>query len=144
MTTTDTLGSGDVTYPLRIGNLYAAATINSGNGLTPVTLLTGSPGYYITDLGVQISANATVSGGAEITLVFTDSGFGGIFTLLAWLPGAQASPAVPTCIREVSGPGNLVWSAKSSNTTLSVSTSVALTAGSIRFFARYGLTSILG
>lgn len=82
----DHLGSGDVHYPCRVGNLYAAQTIVAANGTTPVMMVTGAPGYYITDMGIQLDPLTTVAVASTVMLSFTDSVSGGIFSLLWYIP----------------------------------------------------------
>jgi len=138
------LGSGDVVYPLRVGNLYANQTINSSNGTTPVTIVTGSPGYYITDMGLQVDGIATLASAGMVNFIFADSSYGTIFFIRYWLPATGATLTAPTNNRQTTGPGNLIFNSKVADSTLQVSSSVALVTGSVRFFCRYGTTSYLG
>ena len=140
----DHLGSGDIHYPCRVGNLYNAVTLTSANGTTPVTIITGAPGYYITDMGIQIDPVSTIAAAATVMLSFTDTSSGGVFSLLWYIPSVLTGPGAPTNLRQATGPGTLIWSSKVATSKLQVSVSTALLTGSARFFVRYGLTSILG
>ena len=139
------LGSGDILVPTHVGNKYVAATITSTNGTTPVTLFTGAPGYIITELGMQVDPICTITANGMVNLMFQDSSFGTFFNIRWFIP-QTVSPSnilVATNNRVTNGPG-FFWSGKTANSTVSVSTDTALTAGSIRFFARYALTNFLG
>jgi hypothetical protein len=140
----DPLGSGDIPYRLRVGNLYNAVTLTSANGTTPVTIITGAPGYYITDMGVQVDPLSTIGVASTISFGFTDSSSGAVFMLLWFLPTTAPTKTAAENDRVVTGPGNLIWSSKVANSVLSVALPVALVTGSVRFFVRYGLTSRLG
>lgn len=138
-----TSGDGDLQHPFWIGNNYSPATINSATGTGSTTLVTGNPGYFITELGYQIDANATIAAAGMISLTFTDSSFGTIANFRIWIPSTAGAPTVPTNMRQVNQ-GPFVWSNRTANSTLSVAVNTALTAASIRAFVRYGITNIVG
>jgi hypothetical protein len=138
-------GSGDKIYQQTIGNLYSAITITSANGTTPQVMFTGAPGYIITELGMQVDPISTIAANGMVNLFFSDSSFGTFFNIRWFIP-QSVSPtniAVATNTRVTNGPG-FFWNNKTANSSVSVATDVALIAGSIRFFARYALTSIVG
>lgn len=139
----DYVGSGDIKYPARVGNLYVAGTITSANGTTPVTLFTGAPGYFITELGMQLSPNITIGTAGTVNLFFSDSTFGTFFNLVWFIPSTAPTKTQSGIDRQTNGPG-FYWSAKNSTTTVTFNTDTALTGGSVRYFVRYGLTSIIG
>jgi len=125
----DSLGSGDIHYPCRVGNLYAAQTITSANGTTPVTLITGAPGYYITDMGLQVDPLSTIGAAATINLSFIDTSSGTVFTALWFLPNVAPTKTAAENDRVVTGPANLIWSSKIAASSLQVSASTALVLG---------------
>ena len=137
------LGDGDLPYPYRIGNLYSAQTINSGTGTGSLLLVTGNPGYYLTELGYHADLTCTLAAGGMINITFADSSFGTIANFRLFVPASVTLPLFATTIRQVNQ-GPFIWSNKVANSTLSVSINTALTAGTIRCFARYGTTSYLG
>lgn len=139
----DYMGSGDIKYPARVGNLYVAGTITSANGTTPVTCITGAPGYFITELGMQVSPDATITTAGNVNMFFSDSTFGTFFNLIWLVPSTAPAKTQITNLRQTNGPG-FYWSAKNSTTTVTFNTDTALTGGSVRWFIRYGLTSIIG
>lgn len=139
----DLLGHNDIAYPQRVGNLYTTATLTSANGTTPITLFTGNPGYYIAELGMQLTPDITIAVAGTVQLSFVDSSFGVFFRLVWFIPATAPTKTQATISREVSGP-NFYWSGKVPSTTVTVTTDTALTGGSVRFFARYGLTSHFG
>ena len=137
------LGDSDIVYPNRIGNLYSPATINSGTGTGSLTLVTGNPGYYITELGYHADVTCTLASAGMISITFMDSSSGTVANFRLYVPAAVTAPGYATTIRQVNQ-GPFVWSSKVASSTLSVSINTALTAGSIRCFVRYGTTSYLG
>lgn len=136
-------GSGALILPATAGNQYVSATLNSASGTTPVTLLTGAPGYYISQLGFQCDPTATMTGGGIETISFTDSASNMVAQFRIYVPASAASPTVPTIIRQVNE-GPFVWNNKTANSVLSIALGTALTAGTIRVFVRYGLWNYLG
>lgn len=137
------LGSGDVLIPTHVGNQYSAATINSATGTNATTLITGAPGYIITELGYHIDLTATLAVAGMINLVFTDSSFGTVANFRIFVPATVTLPLTASTIRQVNA-GPFIWNNKVASSTLSVSVNTALTAGTIRAFARYALTNFLG
>ena len=137
------LGDSDIVYPYRIGNLYAAKTITSADGTTATTLATGNPGYYITAFGYQIDSTTTIATSSMVSILFTDTSSGGWGTFRIWIPQTFAAKTAPDSLRQVND-GPFVWSNKTANSSVQVAIDVALTAGSIRCFIRYGRTSQLG
>lgn len=137
------LGSGDLLMPFHVGNQYAAATLNSASGTGATTLITGAPGYIITELGFQVDPISTASGGATINVRFVDSSFGLFANFLVYVPATVTLPVVSTTIRQVNQ-GPFVWNNKVANSTCAVNLSTAVTAGSVRCFVRYALTNFLG
>ena len=135
--------SGDVLVPVYAGNRYAVATLTSANGTTPALLFTGAPGYVITELGMQVDPITTIAVAGMVNLMFSDSSFGTFFNIRWYLPSTVPGINVPTNTRITNGPG-FYWNNKVAGSSVSVSTDVALTAGSVRFFARYALTSYIG
>lgn len=136
-------GNGDVLVPVHIGNNYSVATLNTASGTSSTTLLTGAPGYIVTQLGFQCDATATLAAGGMESITLTDSSFGTIASFRIYIPAAVTLPVVATPIRQVNE-GPFVWKNSVANSTLSVALGTALTAGSIRVFVRYALTQSLG
>lgn len=137
------LGDSDIVYPNRIGNLYSPATINVGTGTSTILLVTGNPGYYITELGYHADVTCTLAAAGMISITFTDSSFGTFANFRLYVPASVTAPTFATTVRQVNQ-GPFVWSNKVANSTCSVGINTALTAGSIRCFVRYGTTSYLG
>lgn len=136
--------SGNILKPVVVGNLYAASTITSVQGTTPQTLFTAPAGYVITELGMQVDPISTIATAGMVNLAFADSSFGTFFNIRWYIPQTiTGGPTVPTNTRITNGPG-FYWNNKVSGTSVSVSTDVALTAGSVRFFARYALVNFIG
>lgn len=134
------LGDGDIVYPYRIGNLYAAANLTT---TTPVVLGTGNPGYYIAQLGYQADQVSTIAVAGEINIVFSDSSFGTFANFRLYIPQNASPGQIPAVIRQTNE-GPFVWSNKIANSSVSVSIDTALTAGAIRCFIRWGRTAYLG
>ena len=137
------IGDQDINYPVRIGNQYSAQTINSGPGTGSLLLITGTPGYYLTELGYHADLTCTLTAGAMINIMFIDSSYGTVANFRLFVPTSVTLPTTAATIRQVNT-GPFVWSNKTANSTMSVSISTALTAGTIRCFARYGTTAQLG
>jgi hypothetical protein len=137
------VASGGLVIPASIGNQYVSATLNSASGTNSSTLITGAPGYYITQMGFQCDPIATLSAAGMETITLTDSSFGTVSQFRIYIPSAAGAPTVPTIIRQVNE-GPFVWNNKTANSVLSIALGTALTAGSIRVFVRYGLCSYLG
>lgn len=135
--------SGDVPSVVYIGNKYATATITSANGTTPITLFTAPVGYVITELGMQIDPISTIATSGMVNLFFTDSNFGTFFNIRWFIPQNITNPTQPANTRITNGPG-FYWNNKVAGTSVAVNTDTALTAGSVRFFARYALTTNIG
>lgn len=140
---TYTQGTNGVIYPQIVGNSYIAQTMTSANGTTPVMIITGAPGYWLTEIGIQIDDTSTIASAGMISTKFTDSSFGDMFVIRWFIPSAFSAKTAPSNNRQVSGPG-FAWNNKVANSTLQVSLDTALTAGSVRFFARYALTNFVG
>ena len=136
-------GSNDLNIPNTIANQYTSGTINVAQGTTPITLVTGTPGYYTTTCGVTVDPTCSVSGGGEVNITLTDSSSGVISVFRFYIPAASSTPTVPTFIKDSNSPG-FFWNNKVAGSSLAVASSVALTTGSIRCFLRYGLCSYLG
>lgn len=137
------LSSGSILKPSVVGNVYNSVTITSAQGTTPQLIITGAPGYVLTEIGVQVDDISTIGTAGMISTRFTDSNFGDMFVIRWYVPSTFAPKTGPANNRQVSGPG-FYWNNKLANSTLSVSTDTALTAGSIRFFARYALVNFIG
>lgn len=139
------LSSNGVLKPVVVGNSYSPATITSANGTTPIVLFTAPVGYVITECGMQVDPVTTIASAGMVNLFFSDSSFGTIFNIRWFLPSTVAGggPNIPTNTRITNGPG-FYWNNKVAGTSLSVNTDTALTAGSVRFFARYALVNFIG
>ncbi|MDN7490586.1 hypothetical protein QZM35_23015 [Burkholderia sp. AU45274] len=137
------VASGGLVIPASVGNQYAAVTLNSGTGTAAQLMITGAPGYYMTEFGFQCDPTATLGSAGMETINFVDSSFGTVASFRVYIPSSAAAPTIPTIIREVN-PGPFIWNNKSANSTLSVNLGTALIAGSIRVFVRYGLCSYVG
>ena len=135
--------SGDVLVPIYVGNHYSPATITSANGTTPITLFTAPVGYVITELGMQVDPTTTISVAGMVNLFFADSSFGTFFNIRWYIPASFAPGNAPMNTRVTNGPG-FYWNNKVAGTSVTVNTDTALTAGSVRFFARYALTTNIG
>lgn len=140
---TDLLGSGDILYPARVANLYVPGTITSANGTTPVSCFTAPQGYYIMELGMQLSPDITIGTAGTVNMFFADSQDGTFFNLVWLVPSTAPAKTQVTINRQTNGPG-FYWSAKHSGSSVTFATDTALTAGSVRWFIRYGLTRIIG
>ena len=140
---TDLMGSADKMYPARVGNLYVAGTITSANGTTPVTCFSGSPGYVITELGMQLSPDVIIATAGTVNMFFADSNFGTFFNLVWFVPQTAPTPQQQSINRQTNGPG-FYWSAKVASTNVTFNIDKALTGGAVRWFVRYALTNILG
>ncbi len=137
------LADGDKARPYWMGNNYVAQTINSATGTGLLTMVTGAPGYFLTQLGFQCAATTTTAGGATVSIVFSDSVFGTIANFQLWVPASAASPATPFILRETNE-GPHIFNNRAANSVLSVNVLTALSGGSIRCFCRYGITNYLG
>jgi hypothetical protein len=137
------LGDSDVPYPLRMGNNYVATTLNAASGVTPVNLITGNPGYFITQFGFQADVTCTTTAGGMLSITLADSSFGSFAVFRLFVPSAVTLPTVPTAIRQVNE-GPIIWTNKVANSIASIAQNTALTAGSSRVFCRFGTTNYLG
>lgn len=136
-------GSGDVALPNWIGDLYAPATINSASGTTPITLITGAPGYFLTRLFVEVDASCTLATAAMTTVNFTDTNSGMVVgQYRVWIPASFTAPTSPTGPQLASSGTGYWYRSKTANSTLAVSISNALTAGTIRVAVNGGITAI--
>lgn len=97
----------------------------------------------MTEIGVQVDDISTITTAGMISTKFTDSSFGDFFVIRWFLPSAFSAKLGPANNRQVSGP-NFYWNNKVANSSVSVSVDTALTAGSVRFFARYALVNFIG
>ena len=125
--------------PTYVPTGYTPVTINSGTGTSSTLLVPGQPGqgYFITEIGYQVSYNATLASAGTVQLTFTDSTFGTVASFQIFLPNAVSAPTQPWTLRQVSTPP-IVWVSLVGNTNLSVAVNTALTGGNIRAFVRYG------
>ncbi len=139
------IGSSGQVLPQLLGNKYVAATLNSASGTTPVTLVAGDPGYYVTRLLVQVDPTCTLASGGMLTVSFTDTGSGQVIgAYRTYIPAAFVAPTgVVGDALAPTGDGYLYF-ATTSDSTLQVSLSVALTGGSIRCSANTGITDVIG
>lgn len=137
------VASGGLVIPASVGNQYIAVTLNSASGTTPVTMVTGAPGYYISEFGFQCDPIATLGAAGMETINISDSVSGMVASFRIYIPASAGAPTVPTIIRQVNE-GPFIWNNKSSGSILTVTLGTALTAGSIRVFVRYGLCNYLG
>jgi|SRR5712664_22045 len=137
-------GDSDRIYPQFIGTNYSAVSIAAADGTTPKLLVTGAPGYVITNFGLQVDPICTIAAAGMVSLVFSDSSFG-TWSLFRWyLPQTITPPTIGTNMRIVNSDG-FQWNNKVANSSTSVSVNTTLTGtGTIRFFVRYALTSLLG
>lgn len=135
--------SGDVLVPQFVGSKYTPFTLTSAQGTTPQTLFSGAPRYVITELGMQVDPICTIASARMINLFFSDSSFGTFFNIRWYMPTTAAPGQIVQNMRIVNGPG-FYFNNKVANSTVSVATDTALVAGSVRFFARYVLTSYIG
>lgn len=135
--------SGDVLVPQVVGSKYTPFTWLPANGTTPATLFSGAPGYVITEIGMQIDPTCTIASAGMVNLFFSDSSFGTFFNIRWYIPQTIAGINVPMNNRVVNGPG-FYFNNKVANSTVSVQSDVAILTGSVRFFARYALTSYIG
>jgi len=136
-------GNNGIVYPEMVGNNYATITLNSSNGTTPVTIITGVPGYWITEMGVQVDDICTISVAGMVSTKFTDTSSGDMFVIRWYIPSAFSPKTGPSNNRQVSGPG-FAWNNKVANSSLQVSVDTALTAGTARFFIRFAQTNFVG
>lgn len=135
--------SGDVLVPQYVGNKYSTFILTSAQGTTPQLVFTGAPGYVITELGMQVDPTCTIAVAGMVNLLFSDSSFGTFFNIRWYIPASFAPGNAPTNTRVTNGPG-FYFNNKVANSSVSVSTDTALTAGTVRFFVRYALTSNIG
>lgn len=124
---------------------YKGATITPATGTGSTTLITGVAGqaYFVTEWGYQVSVMTTVTGGANVGVIFTDSVFGTVANFIFWAPNTFTAPNSAATLRQVAGPG-LVWVCENSGSSLSVALDTTLTAGLVRAFARYGFQTGVG
>lgn len=134
------LGDGDTPRPMFFGNAYSEAILTT---TTPELLITGAPGYGVTQFGCSVDPTSTVAGGGIVVLNFTDSESGDWAGLRFYLPNSVGNPSNATALHELN-PGPFIWNNKIANSTASVSLSSNLTSGSIRAFVRYARTQYLG
>lgn len=135
------IGSGDVVSPERKPILYTSVILNAASGTTPVTLITGSPYYYITRLLVSIDPTCTTTGGGIVAVTFTDSAFGLIGSARGYCPAAFTAPTIATPSTIVESGFGYFFNSTTAGSTLSVALNTALTAGSYRLAINYGLTN---
>ena len=141
MATTTTLVSGTgLELPPIIGDLYSPGTINAAQGTTPIVLVNGAPGYILTRLFVEVDATCTVSGGGMVTINFTDTNSSLIVgQYRVYIPATFTAPTVPTGPQLATSGTGYWYRSRTANSTCTVSTSVALTAGTIRCAVNYAL-----
>ena len=135
------IGSNDLIVPDRKPILYASVVLNTASGTTPVTLITGSPYYYITRLLVSIDPTCTTSGGGIVAVNFTDSAFGLIGSARGYCPASFTAPTMAIASTIVESGTGYYFNSTTVGSTLSVALNQALTAGSYRVAINYGLTN---
>ena len=132
-------GTGVEMAPV-IGDLYSAATLNTASGTTPVVMVTGAPGYLVTRLFVEVDATCTVASAGMNTINFTDTGSGLVVgQYRVWLPATFTAPTGPTGPQLATTGTGYWYRSRTANSTLQVSLSTALTAGSIRVAVNYAI-----
>lgn len=135
------VGTSGKELPNLLGDLYAAATINTGAGTSPQLLVTGAPGYYITRLFVEVDPTCTIAAGGMVTFTFTDTGSGQVIgAARAYIPAVLAAPLIPTVAQSIASGAGYFYRSLSVGSTLTVTSSVALTAGSVRCAVNGGTT----
>jgi hypothetical protein len=137
------MGSNNEPLPNWIGDLYVPVTLNSSSGTTPVAMITGAPGYYLTRLFVEVDATCTLASGGMQTINFTDTGSGLIVgQYRVYIPGTFTAPTVPTGPQLASSGTGYFYRSLTASSTLTISLSAALTGGTIRVAINGGVTSI--
>ena len=132
-------GTG-IELPPIIGDLYAAATINSGTGTGTQTLVTGSPGYILTRILIAIDPTCTIASAGMIQIAFVDTGSGAtVGALRAYVPASFTAPTVPTVSVPYISNSGYWFRSRSVGSTLTIASNTALTAGSIRASCNYAL-----
>lgn len=134
--------SGDVYRPVYVGNNYAATTILPADGTNSKLLVTGAPGYVLTNIGFQIDNITTIAVAGMISIIFSDSSFGTMANYRWYIPQNITNPTLPANDRVVNGPG-FYFHNTVANSSLSVHVDTALLTGQVRCFARYALTQYL-
>ncbi|WP_109477705.1 hypothetical protein [Paraburkholderia sp. C35] len=133
------VGSGGIILPNFVGDLYAAASLNTAS---PTTLITGAPGYYLTRLLVEVLPNCAMSGGGILGIIFSDSVQGQCGAYQCYVPATFNAPSqVQGSLLAESGAGYFFRSL-TPGSVLSVSLTGALTSGSVRVAVNGGLTPI--
>ncbi len=138
------IGSNGQVIPTLVGNKYVPIILNSAAGTTPQLMITGAPGYFITRLFVEVDASCTLAVGGMVSINFTDTGSGLLIgQYRAYIPGTFTAPTVPTGPQLASSGTGYLYVSTTTNSTCTVSVSVALTAGTIRCAINSGTCNYL-
>lgn len=125
-----------------VGNQIGIGSVLPATGTTKVTILTGAPGYFLTNIGIQVDPTTTIGVAGMVQLIFSDTSFGNVAVARFYIPASFTPPSVNNQIIQ-NGPG-FAWNNQVANSSLQVSVDTTLTAGQVRFFARYANVSFLG
>lgn len=119
---------------------YGADELYTGSTTTTTaqTIITGTPSYFMTDLFVALSGDATISGGGELTVTIKD-GTTAILQSVCYLGATAVAGILP--LLDFSG---LQFNSKASGNTLNLSLSAVLTAGKCFWNVAGGLTANIG
>ena len=85
------VASGGLVIPVSVGNQYAAVTLNSASGTGAQLMITGAPGYYMTEFGFQCDPTATLGSAGMETINFVDSSFGTVAAFRIYIPSTAAA-----------------------------------------------------
>jgi len=129
-----------VELPNIIGDAYSAGIINAAQGTTPITLLTGNPGYIVTRLFVEVDASCVMASGGMVSINFVDTVSGqNVGQYRAYIPATFNPPSVPTGPQLASTGAGYYFRSLNPNSSLQVSVNNALTGGTIRCAVNYAL-----
>jgi hypothetical protein len=135
--------SGGVAHPPLVGNISSGTIVL--NSTTPVTVLTGAPGYYIQSIVAQLDQAAFNSNGVpNITaLNISDSSFGIFYQIRYFMVGASITPLNNSTDVTQSTPPAFFWNNKVANSSLSLVLSQNIS-GAMVVVINYGLCSFVG
>jgi hypothetical protein len=131
-------GTGGTSYPDWIGNIVVSGSLTT----TTAALITGAPGYFITGAGFYLSQQATQAAAGDMIFTLNDSVSGAIYTWSEYVPSVAGGLNPNNA--QIRTPPGFIWNNKTNASTLNITTSAALTAGTLKYNINYGLTTIVG
>lgn len=110
----------------------------------PTTLIAAQGagfGWFVDNLSIDVSADASLAAAGELTVTVTDTGTGTVFSNILSLPNAAGTGLGKMPVLDMKGIG---YNAKTANNTFTITLSAALATGKIVANGTWGITNIIG